>query len=778
MDPSVLDATAAELLAAARAPSAHTLASYERRWRMWEAFALHHGVPVLPAEPEHVAAFVVARRRAGVSDAALAANLSAVLWFHRELAGELAGTCDLAKRVLGVLRRRADPAPRSPAPVVSVGALVAMSRAPAVWGTLGFSTKVLRLLTGALPRQLAAVRTGDVRFGPADGWVELAAPEVPASGNHPAVPARRFWFERGLTALDCPVRATRALLEAAGGDGRLFGSGTQWKASIRGFSPALSPDGVPVRIGVRNRALLLVGYQGALRVEELVRARVEHLDVAAGSYRLRLPDAKTAKRGASQAVLLAAEAGPLDPVAALDEWLAVRGDHDGPLFCTLHHGRRGVAVGGEALSSGEIRDVIGDLAVRVGLPAGVSGYSLRRSWATHQYLRDPQRLPVISAQLRHSSFDMTAHYIDDLGLHMLDAGVFLSAGSVLAGPGGVSVRRRDLGFDQAPLGELLAEVAELGEVSDRWAASTVRTNDSYWNTWQTWATERGLDALPAGAEHLVLFAADRARAGIGAQTLRAQLRKIASAHDEAGYDGTELIGLALEITDGLARVAPRDRAKAPVLSPEELLAMAGTAWRRGAAGDLSGWQDLLLVNVGYAGGLRMDDLHRARVENLERLPYGYALRLGASKENSTGQRAEGVLLLARSDGLDPVTAIDIWRARAGTDTGPLLAVLGSHPQVPISTDSLPDRLRRLAVDARITTRPTGHSLRRSWATHAYERGVDPVTLSRHLRHRDLTTTLSYVAKLSAWVDNAARALIDAHTSRDSAAVESARDVVQ
>jgi hypothetical protein len=332
------------------------------------------------------------------------------------------------------------------------------------------------------------MRTDGVRFGPADGWVELMAPAVPASGNHPAVPGRRFRFERGLTALDCPVRATRALLEASD-DGRLFGPGTLRAASIRGFSPALSPDGVPVRIGVRNRALLVVGYQGALRIEELVRAWVEHLDVAAGSYRLRHPEAKTAKRGASQAVLLAAEPGPLDPVAALDEWLAVRGDHDGPLFCTLHHGRCGVPVGGEALTAGEIRDVIGDMAVRAGLPASASGYSLRRSWATHQYLRDPDRLPVISAQLRHSSFDMTAHYIDDLGLHVLDACELLSAESVLAGPGGVRVWRRDLGFDQAALPELLDEVGGLGQSSDRWAPSTVRTNDSYWNTWQSWANE-------------------------------------------------------------------------------------------------------------------------------------------------------------------------------------------------------------------------------------------------------------------------------------------------
>lgn len=768
VDPSVLDATAAGLLAAARAPSAHTLASYERRWRMWEAFALHHGVPVLPAEPEHVAGFVVARWRAGVSDVALAANLSAVLWFHRELADELAGTCDLAKRVLGVLRRRADPAPRSPAPVVSVGALVAMSRVVAS-GSRVFSARVLRLLTGAPPRQLAAITTGHVEFGPDGNWVELAAP---AAGKQPVVPARRFRFERGLTALDCPVRATRVLVDASDG-GALFSDGLLRGASIRGFSPVTARDGVPVRIEVRNRALLLVGYHGALRVEELARARVEHLDPAAGSYRLRLPDAKTARNGGSQAVLLAAEHGPLDPVRALDEWLAVRGDHDGPLFATLHHGRRGTATGDEALSAGELRDVIGDLATRVGLDTGVSGYSLRRSWATHEYLRDPQRLAVISMQLRHSSVDMTARYIDDLGLHLLDAGEFLSTVRVLAGPGGVRQRRRDLGFDGAPLAELLEEVAALGRVSARWAPSSQGTRRSAWNVWERWATGRGFAAMPADPEHLVLFAADRACSGIRAQTLRAQLRTIREFHEEAGHDGSDLVVLADEIAQGLARLAPRERTTAPVLSYEDLLAMARAARTRGEAGDLSGWQDLVIVTVGYAGALRMDDLYRARVEHLDRLAYGYGLRFGASKENQTGHRPEAVLLLARTDALDPVTAIDAWRQASGHEAGPLVTVIGSDPPAPLSKDSLPDRLRRLATQARVTTRPTGHSLRRSWATHAYERGVDAVTLSRHLRHRDLTTTLGYVAKLSPWVDNAAQALIDHHTHDDTNGPETA-----
>ncbi len=176
VDLEVLDQTAAHLLAVARAPSQYTLGSYTRRWRMWEAFAFHHGIPPLPAEPDHVAAFVIARSRAGVGDAALAANLSAILWFHTQLDDALGDTCDPAKRMLGVLRRRSERTPVVTAPVLSVGALAAMVRVPPAGGTRVFSAKVLRLLTGARPRALAAATVDDVVFGPDDRWVELTTP--------------------------------------------------------------------------------------------------------------------------------------------------------------------------------------------------------------------------------------------------------------------------------------------------------------------------------------------------------------------------------------------------------------------------------------------------------------------------------------------------------------------------------------------------------------------------------------------------------------------------
>lgn len=288
-----------------------------------------------------------------------------------------------------------------------------------------------------------------------------------------------------------------------------------------------------------------------------------------------------------------------------------------------------------------------------------------------------------------------------------------------------------------------------------------------WNGWVRWAESHGVDAVPASPESLVLFAAARAVEGIRASTLRAQLRTIRQRHEDQGFDASDLTAMADEIATGLARTAPRERAKAPVLTFGDMLELATTAAETAeASGSLEARRDLLMLTVGYAGALRVDDLHRARLELIDELPYGLALRFATSKENPLGTANESVLLLGRDDALDPVAALTGWIEATGFTAGPLVPVLSDGPLVPLSKDSIPDRLRALAATAGIATRPTGHTLRRSWATHAYAAGVDPVTLSRHLRHRDLTTTLGYVQALSPWRDNAAAMLLSNTPDRD------------
>ena len=749
--PSVanLRASAGRLADVGDALSPHTLASYERRWRQWQAFADHHSISALPADSVHVAAFAVARYRAGVSASGVSANLSAIGWYHARLDPPVDVVTGLAKQVLRRLRGDGSDKPLSPAPVLSLGALVAMVTAP-VRGIRKRSVKVIRQASGAPPRQLVALRRDDIAFASDGSWVDLSLPGLPARGRSGRLDAVVVRLDAGATLLDCPVEAMRSLVEDAP-DGSPFTEKLVFSARLDEWDPFDPAEGTPVRLAARNRALVAVGYAGALRVEELSQARVEHLEPMRDAYRLRLPATKTSRNGASQAVVLASSDDDLDPVRAVDRWLAVRGDGDGPLFANVHHHTdldRG-------MTTDEIRGVVRDHAVQFGLPATVSGHSLRRSWATHEYLRDRDALGAISLHLRHTAIDTTVRYIERLDLHLVDPTDMLSRTVIAAGPGGQTAPANDVGFDTAPLDDLVAaalDATRAGSVS--FAPSTLRGYASYWSVWDRWATANGFDVFPADPRAVALFAAARAEEGIAANTLRGQLRAVEAVHADNGVPTVGFVRLAAEVIAGLERTQRAPRRKAPIIPLADLRAMA--AWALANADDSPELRrDHVALCLGYAGGLRIDDLHRARLEHLEAVPSGYVLRLSVSKLNQHGRRTDAVLLARREDELDPVAAIDGWERETGLSTGPLLPVLGASGEGrPISKDTIVDRLKRLAVRSGVPSRPTGHSLRRSWATHAYEDGLDLLSISRQLRHRRVTGTKGYVDSLTPWRDNA------------------------
>jgi integrase len=669
------------------------------------------------------------RRRSlpgGSERSGLSANLSAIAWFHACLDPPVVDVTAVAKTVLRWLRGDGADKPLSPAPVLSVGALEAMATGPARLARKR-SARLLRHLSKVEPRQLLALTVNGVRVADDGGFVDLTVPAVPASRTWPALAARSVRLHAGSTILDCPVEAARALV-ADVVDGQLFTTRLLYMTKVDAYDPYDPAETTALRLAARNRALLCVGYAGALRAEELSTARLENLEPLGSGYRLRLPSTKTSRDGASQAVVLEPVAGPLDPVRAVDRWLAVRGDADGPLFGTVHH-----ALGTDhGMPPDELRGVLQDLAVQVGLPPTISAHSLRRSWATHAYLRDPDSLGAISIHLRHARITNTTRYIEDLTTHLLDREQLLSTAAVVAGPGGQAAPARDLGFDRSPLDELVGVALRSSRPGWPFAPSTLQGYASYWATWERWAAEHSFASFPADPRHVALFAAARAQAGIAPATLRGQLRALEAVHEDHGLPTVGFVRLAADIIAGLERGRTAPRRQAPVVPLADLLRMARYASEQG---DLASLRDLVMLTVGYAGGLRVDDLHRAQLEHLERVPAGYVLRFSVSKENQTGRRPEAVLLAARADDLDPVAAVDRWRAASGLTTGPLLS---SRPGTSgtarsIGKDTISDRLARLAARSGCTIRPTGHSLRRSWATHAYEAGLDLLSISRQLR---------------------------------------------
>ena len=92
------------------------------------------------------------------------------------------------------------------------------------------------------------------------------------------------------------------------------------------------PDTLP---GLRDRALLLVGFAAALRPSEIAGLTREHLTRHADGIELFLPWRKNDQDARGTKLWLPQGRTALDPVTALEAWLDAAAISDGPLFRRL-----------------------------------------------------------------------------------------------------------------------------------------------------------------------------------------------------------------------------------------------------------------------------------------------------------------------------------------------------------------------------------------------------------------------------------------------------------
>ena len=134
----------------------------------------------------------------------------------------------------------------------------------------------------------------------------------------------------------------------------------------------------------RDRALLLIGFAGALRRSELVAIQCEHISRFEHGVEINLPRSKTDQEGIGRTVWIPhAKDAERCPVAALDEWLTLSGIHCGPVFRWVS--RQGNLVGDKGLTPQSVALVVKRSVKRVhGASATkvVSGHSLRAGYCT------------------------------------------------------------------------------------------------------------------------------------------------------------------------------------------------------------------------------------------------------------------------------------------------------------------------------------------------------------------------------------------------------------
>jgi integrase len=138
----------------------------------------------------------------------------------------------------------------------------------------------------------------------------------------------------------------------------------------------------------RDRALLLVGFAGALRRSELVAIQCVDITHFEAGLEILLRRSKTDQEGVGRTVWIPhAKDAERCPVAALDEWLTLSGIDRGPVFRWVS--RHGNLVGTKGLTSQSVALVVKRSVKRVhGATAtkSVSGHSLRAGYCTEAAL--------------------------------------------------------------------------------------------------------------------------------------------------------------------------------------------------------------------------------------------------------------------------------------------------------------------------------------------------------------------------------------------------------
>lgn len=159
--------------------------------------------------------------------------------------------------------------------------------------------------------------------------------------------------------------------------------------------------------GLRDRALLAIGFGGAFRRSELVALRVEDVLEAPEGLRVTVTRSKTDQEGAGQEI--AVLDGPrLRVKAALAAWRAAAGVESGYLFRTV---AKANSVQARHITDRSVANIVKQRAAAAGLdPAKFSGHSLRAGFLTSA-ATSGAGLFAMMAVSRHTSVETVRKYV-------------------------------------------------------------------------------------------------------------------------------------------------------------------------------------------------------------------------------------------------------------------------------------------------------------------------------------------------------------------------------
>jgi site-specific recombinase XerD len=163
--------------------------------------------------------------------------------------------------------------------------------------------------------------------------------------------------------------------------------------------------------GLRDKALLLVGFAGAFRRSELVALTVHDVEFREDGMVLTVRHSKTDQEGSGQRIaIVRGQSKTTCPVASLQTWLAESSIKEGPIFRKVNKADH---VESRALTAQSVALVVKRYAECVGLdPNQVAGHSLRSGFATQAAINGVLERDIMR-QTRHKSTVTLRRYIQE-----------------------------------------------------------------------------------------------------------------------------------------------------------------------------------------------------------------------------------------------------------------------------------------------------------------------------------------------------------------------------
>jgi integrase len=265
--------------------------------------------------------------------------------------------------------------------------------------------------------------------------------------------------------------------------------------------------------------------------------------------------------------------------------------------------------------------------------------------------------------------------------------------------------------------------------------------------------------LPATPEAIVTYLQNYATS-LNVRTLQRRLIALKHWHTYQGFPDPMVHPIVTKTMVGITRTHGKPKEKAQALSPDDLQRMVKVLHNDGS---LMALRDSALLQVGFFGALRRNELVNIHYEHIKWHKEGIEILLPTSKTDQTHE-GQYCTIPYGNEILCPVKALKEWLAHSGINEGAVFRritrndVIAEGALTPLSVNHILQRAAKAAALAH-AHKLSPHSLRRGLATSAARANSPIHVIMRAGRWKQVNTVMEYIEASERFNDTAAATVL-------------------